>query len=304
MRPKLICVDDEPFIVQALDRLFKEHFEVITTISPKEAIELVKQNKDCAAVISDYRMPEMNGVDLLKEVRQIVPHAARAILSGQIDLNQISDAINHADIHKFIMKPWENEYLTVQILEAIQMHNTLREKAHYQQLAITDPVTQLTNHRFFQDQLRVELARAQATKTELSLVLFDVDHFKNFNDRFGHPEGDRLLYKVATQLNSYAQDHGYASRYGGEEFTLILPGIGLNAAIVIAEEIRRQFERTPITGPSSSPAYITMSAGLACYPTHADQAADLIESADRALYQAKRQGRNQVAIASTARKSN
>lgn len=304
MRPKLICVDDEPFIVQALDRLFKEHFEVITTISPIEAIELVKQNKDCAAVISDYRMPEMNGVDLLKEVRQIVPFAARAILSGQIDLTQISDAINHADIHKFIMKPWENEYLKVQILEAIQMHNTLREKAHYQQLAITDPVTQLTNHRFFQDQLRVELARAQASNTELSLVLFDVDHFKNFNDRFGHPEGDRLLYKVATQLNSYAQDHGFASRYGGEEFTLILPGIGLNAAIVIAEEIRRQFERTPITGPSSSPAYITMSAGLACYPTHADQAADLIESADRALYQAKRQGRNQVAIASTARKSN
>lgn len=304
MRPKLICVDDEPFIVQALDRLFKEHFEVITTISPIEAIELVKKNKDCAAVISDFRMPEMNGVDLLKQVRQIVPHAARAILSGQIDLHQISDAINHADIHKFIMKPWENEYLTVQILEAIQMHNTLREKAHYQQLAITDPVTQLTNHRFFQDQLRMELVRAQAATTELSLVLFDVDHFKNFNDRFGHPEGDRLLYKVATQLNSYAQGHGYASRYGGEEFTLILPGVGASAAMAIAEEIRRQFERTPITGPSSSPAYITMSAGVACYPTHADQAADLIESADRALYQAKRQGRNQVAIASTARKSN
>jgi diguanylate cyclase (GGDEF)-like protein len=302
-RPKLLCVDDEPFIIQALERLFKEHFEVLTTISPLEALEMIKKHPDCAAVVSDYRMPEMNGVELLKKVREIAPLCARTILSGQIDLHQLSDAINHADIHKFIMKPWENEYLTLQILETIQMHNTLREKAHYQQLAITDPVTQLTNHRFFQDQLRMELARAQSSGTNLTLVIFDVDHFKNFNDRFGHPEGDRLLYRVATQLNAYAQTKGFASRYGGEEFTLILPGMATASGLAVADDIRKAFERAPMSGPSSSPAYITLSAGLASYPEHAHDAPMLIESADRALYQAKRQGRNQVAVASSTRKS-
>ena len=94
------------------------------------------------------------------------------------------------------------------------------------------------------------------------------------------------------------------SRYGGEEFTLILTGIDVQAGLAIAEDVRLSFERSPIAGPLSSPAYITVSAGLASYPSHANQAPDLIESADRALYQAKRQGRNQVAIASTARKSN
>jgi diguanylate cyclase (GGDEF)-like protein len=183
------------------------------------------------------------------------------------------------------------------------MHNTLREKAHYQQLAITDPVTQLTNHRFFQDQLRMELARAQSSGTNLTLVIFDVDHFKNFNDRFGHPEGDRLLYRVATQLNAYAQTKGFASRYGGEEFTLILPGMATASGLAVADDIRKAFERAPMSGSSSSPAYITLSAGLASYPEHAHDAPMLIESADRALYQAKRQGRNQVAVASSTRKS-
>jgi diguanylate cyclase (GGDEF)-like protein len=304
MKPKLLCVDDEPFIVQALDRLFKDHFEVLTATSPAEGLELIRNHRDCAVVISDFRMPDMNGVEFLKQVRAIAPLSSRAILSGQIDLAQISQAINHADIHKFIMKPWENEYLTVQILETIQMHHMIREKAHFERLAITDPVTGLTNHRFFQDQLRAEIKKAETQKTNLSLVLFDVDHFKSFNDRFGHPEGDRLLASVAAQLSTIADGRGFVSRYGGEEFTLILPGMDAQEGYNVAEDIRKRFESQPIAGPSSSPAYITLSAGLASYPAHADKAPDLIESADRALYQAKRQGRNQVTIASTVRKAN
>lgn len=304
MKPKLLCVDDEPFIVQALDRLFKDHFEVLTATSAEEGLKLIREHRDCAVVISDFRMPEMNGVDFLKQVRAIAPLSSRAILSGQIDLQQISHAINHADIHKFIMKPWENEYLTVQILETIQMHHMIREKAHFERLAITDPVTQLTNHRFFQDQLRAELKKAQDSNAKLSVVLFDVDHFKSFNDRFGHPEGDRLLASVAAKLSTLADGRGFVSRYGGEEFTLILPGMDSQEAFAVAEDIRHRFESQPIAGPSSSPAYITLSAGLATYPSHADKASELIESADRALYQAKRQGRNQVTIASQVRKTN
>lgn len=299
-KPKLVCVDDESFILEALDRLFKDEFEVYTFSSPIEALEALRKHHDVAAVLSDYRMPEMNGVDFLKQVRVLAPLSSRAILSGHIDVHQISEALNHADIHKFILKPWENEYLRIQILETIQMHHTLREKAHYQKLAITDPVTQLTNHRFFQDQLRIELERSKC----VSLVLFDVDHFKNFNDRFGHPEGDRLLYYVASQLRAYTEGIGLVSRYGGEEFTLLLPDIDSYQALAIAEDIRRRFERKPISGPLSSPAYITLSAGVACCPEHANGPAELIDCADRALYQAKRQGRNQSALASTVRKSN
>ena len=122
--PKLLCVDDEPSITEAMERLFKSHFQVLMASLPSEALELLNRHKDCAVILSDFQMPEMNGVEFLRQARRIAPLSSRVILSGQIDLHQISAAINHADIHKFIMKPWENDYLTVQILEALQTHLT------------------------------------------------------------------------------------------------------------------------------------------------------------------------------------
>ena len=293
MLPKILCVDDEPSILQSLERLLKSHFQVLASASTEVALEELKEHPDCAIILSDYRMPRQNGVDFLRQVRSLYPQTARAILSGQIDLAQVSDAINNGDIHKFFLKPWENEYLVVQMMEAHSIHRTLREKAHYEHLAITDPVTQVTNHRFFQDQLRRELASCQ---DQLALVLVDVDHFKAFNDAFGHPEGDRLLFSVAKTLEKLVAGQGYVSRYGGEEFTLILPHFELQAGLTFAEKVRAHFERHAFTGPSSSPSYITISAGLAAFPAHGATASELIENADRALYQAKRQGRNQVSM--------
>ena len=129
------------------------------------------------------------------------------------------------------------------------------------------------------------------------MIIIDVDNFKSFNDRFGHPEGDRLLFRVASFLQEQVKNRGYVSRYGGEEFTVILPGFGLTEAAAFADDFRVKLERTSLALPSSSPAFVTISAGLAAYPEHGINAAELIEAADRALYQAKRQGRNQVALA-------
>lgn len=292
--PKLLCVDDEPSILSTLQRLLKTQFHVLTAKGAQDGLRLLHENPDCAVVLSDYRMPDMNGVEFLRQARQMVPNAARAILSGQIDMHQVSEAINSHDIHKFFLKPWENDYLVVQMMEAVQLHRTLGEKAHYEQLAITDPVTQLTNHRFFQDQLRREIQSAEINKSPLSLVIVDVDHFKAFNDRFGHPDGDRLLAAVARQLKVLVADRGFVSRYGGEEFTLILPRLEPKKAMAFTEKVRQHFENNSFTGLTSSPAFITISAGLAVYPENGTSASTLIESADRALYQAKRQGRNQV----------
>lgn len=297
MLPKLLCVDDEPSILSSLERLLKSHFQVLTTGSPHVALKLLKLNPDCAVVLSDFRMPEMNGVDLLKQVRLLNPLTSRAILSGQIDLQIVSEAINNSDIHKLFLKPWENEYLFVQMLEAVQLHNTLSEKAHYEHLSITDPVTQLSNHRFFQDHIRKELNKAKLCNEVAALIIIDVDFFKIFNDRFGHPEGDRLLYAVAQQLKKLVEKEGIVSRYGGEEFTIILPRYDYVKALALAEHVRSNFEKNPFTGLTSSPTYITISAGVAVFPENGSEAHQIIDCADRALYQAKRQGRNQVVIA-------
>lgn len=297
--PKILCVDDEPAILQALERVFREAFEVVTATSAREGLKKIHEHSDVAVVLSDFRMPDMNGVEFLREVRKLSPNVARAILSGQMDLAGISGALNSGDLHKFFLKPWENEQLVLQMLEAVQMHETLKEKSHFQQLSITDPVTQLTNHRFFQDSLRSEIDRSRASGKPVALLIFDVDHFKAFNDRFGHPEGDRLLFAVAYHLRQIVGARGIVSRYGGEEFTVILPSCDEKKAAEVAEQVRAHFEKTPFAGVSSVSAYVTLSAGLATFPGSGSQASEIIEAADRALYQAKRQGRNQVAVAST-----
>ena len=294
--PKILCVDDESSILQSLERLLKDRFQVFTAASGSAGLTCLRSHPDCAIVLSDFRMPDMNGVEFLRQVRVLYPQTARAILSGQIDLQQVSDALNATDIHKFFLKPWENEYIVLQMLEAVQLHRTLMEKAHFEHLSITDPITQLTNHRFFQDQLRLRIEQARSTGGNVGLVIFDVDHFKAFNDRFGHPEGDRLLFAVASQLKKQTGDLGFVSRYGGEEFTIILPNMAHDEALAFGEKVRFHFEDTPFTGLTSSLSYVTMSGGLACFPEHAKEASELIENADRALYQAKRQGRNQVVM--------
>jgi len=287
---KILLVDDEPQILQALERVFRDRFTVLVGGSVQDAISVLNAHRDCAIVLSDFRMPDRTGLELLSYVRGALPCAARALLSGQVDLQQISHALNDGSIHKFFLKPWENDYLLVQMFEALGIHEMLKAKAHFEQLAVTDPITLVSNHRFFQDRLRKEMDIGQT----LSLIIFDVDHFKTFNDRFGHPEGDRLLRAVAQHLERGVGNQGYVSRYGGEEFTVILPNHDLNQAYLVAENLRQHFEHTPFVGLTSSPAYVTMSAGVAMYPLHGTTPGALVESADRALYQAKRQGRNQI----------
>lgn len=297
--PKILCVDDEEAILQSLVRIFKSQFRVLTSTSPLEGLNILKDNPDCAVILTDFRMPEMTGIEFLRAAKTVAPFAARAILSGQIDMQQISEAINKADIHKFLMKPWENDRLLLYMLEAVQIHTTLTEKGHYQKLSVTDPVTQLTNHRYFQDKLKLEVANGLQFGTPVFLIMIDVDNFKNFNDRFGHPEGDRLLFSVAQKIESIVGSLGFVSRYGGEEFAVILPGVDSSNAIRVSELIRETFSKNPIAGLSGASAFITISLGLAGFPDHGRSPKELIELADRALYQAKRQGRNQLAVAST-----
>lgn len=297
-KPKILCVDDEPGVLDSLVRLLKDPFEVLIATNAEEGLKIIEQHKDVAILLSDYRMPGKNGIEFLRSARPLVPHASRAILSGQMDIQSVSHAINKAEIHRFLLKPWENEYLKLQMLEMLQLHSSLVEKSELQLLAITDPVTRLTNHRYFQDRLRQEIETSQHSGLPMSLIMIDVDHFKTFNDRYGHPEGDRLLSEIAQQIEALVGPSGVASRYGGEEFGVLLPGVDIFEATRRADQIRQAVEKAPFTGPLGYRAYVTVSMGVATCPIHSVDATALVQFADQALYQAKRQGRNQTVAAS------
>ena len=163
--------------------------------------------------------------------------------------------------------------------------------------AITDHLTGLFNRGHFDECLRKELNRCRRYGQSASLLMMDIDDFKSLNDRHGHPAGDAVLRDVGRLLVQRVRDIDVAARYGGEEFAVILPETRRTSAFVVAERIRsemhRHFRRK---GPAAGEAGLTLSGGISSFPDDADSAELLLERADQALYRAKREGKNRVAI--------
>lgn len=183
-----------------------------------------------------------------------------------------------------------NEHLMARLGEIHQLQEQLREQA------IRDPLTGLYNRRYLDETLTRELARAQREGGPLSLILIDIDRFKQINDTHGHPAGDEVLRTLAGLLREGARLEDIPCRYGGEEFLLVLPGMDLPAARQRAEDWRERFAGQPVIGEGFA-LDATLSAGIAVFPAHGQDSAALIEAADRALYAAKRLGRNRCETA-------
>jgi diguanylate cyclase (GGDEF)-like protein len=161
-------------------------------------------------------------------------------------------------------------------------------------LSITDGLTKVYNHRYFQEQLRREFARSQRKETPLSLIMLDIDHFKHFNDTFGHQQGDIVLKELARLLQSEIRTCDLLARYGGEEFAIIMPEAEDKVCLVAAERLRKAVESHSIPGRDKE-MKVTISMGVATVPREdIPGPPDLINAADRALYGAKESGRNRV----------
>lgn len=165
------------------------------------------------------------------------------------------------------------------------------------QLSITDGLTKLHNHRYFQDHLTREIKRVSRTKAPLALILLDIDDFKMLNDTHGHAAGDEVLVSLAAIMSDSARESDLIARYGGEEFVVLMPNTDLAGAVHLAEKIRMAVESTRlIIGDNMKPIEITISVGVAVY---SGNRREFFGEADRALYQAKAAGKNCVIIAGT-----
>ncbi|MBF0264639.1 MAG: diguanylate cyclase [Gammaproteobacteria bacterium] len=157
----------------------------------------------------------------------------------------------------------------------------------------TDPLTNLKNRRAFDTRLDEEIERAKANSSPVTLIIFDIDHFKNINDQYGHIVGDKVIRYVANILLKRVRKHEMACRFGGEEFTVLLPGSNGNNALAFAEGIRKQVETSTLSIHSTNEKIenLTISAGISIYSNHEDSES-FINRADKALYLSKSNGRN------------
>jgi two-component system cell cycle response regulator len=204
------------------------------------------------------------------------------------------------------------DYLTLQtpLAElAARLSTALRRHQRQRQLrssrdramlvAVTDPLTGLYNRGYFQEALAVEWRRAQRYKRPLTLVLLDLDHFKQVNDNLGHSAGDEALREVSKRLRQTARSTDIVARHGGEEFAMLLPETDLERGMIAAERFRAAVEGTTVHGARGGSRSLTISLGVGCYPDHATSIPELLELTDAALYTAKRTGRNRACTASS-----
>ncbi len=194
-------------------------------------------------------------------------------------------------LHEARAKLQQNEVeLKRQLQEIGELQARLREQAN------RDSLTGLYNRRYFDDTLERETLRCQREHEPLSVVILDIDHFKHVNDLHGHQAGDEVLKRLAATLGGNVRGSDVASRYGGEEFTLLLTGVDAAIAQQRALELCRIYSAEAVLF-QSQPIRATLSVGIASYPAHGRSPSELIRAADLALYQAKARGRNQVVVA-------
>lgn len=177
-------------------------------------------------------------------------------------------------------------------LANVRLRMTLRDQA------IREPLTGLFNRRYLEESLDREMLRAQRLGNMIGILMCDVDHFKSFNDTYGHEVGDYVLREVGSTLRSFIRDEDIAARYGGEEFCLVLPDCTLQAAVTKAEALRLGIQKMNLNYRGKDLPSVSISIGVSAFPTHGASRAKLIRAADRALYTAKQQGRNMVMKAS------
>jgi len=175
-------------------------------------------------------------------------------------------------------------------LETIRLHEKVR------QLSVTDELTRIYNRRYFEKYLEDEITRTKRYKRSCGLLYLDVDHFKQINDRFGHPAGDEVLKALAQFLKEDLRSIDVVARLGGDEFGIILPEIPPQGVLTVAQRLRQKVSGAleNVNGLAKKGQKITLSIGVATFPEQADSAEELVKQADNSLYRAKTSGRDQV----------
>jgi len=286
----VLIVDDEPDTLEIIRKLLQfEGFEVFIASSGEEGIQRVAEEHP-EVVLMDINLPGINGNEALRRLKKIRPFPSVVMLTAYATVDNAIQALKEG-ASDFVKKPFENDHLIHIVHQSLEKYRTLREKERLeeevQRLSITDDLTGLYNHRHFFKTLEAELVRLKRQKTSLSLLMFDLDNFKRYNDRYGHLEGDKVLRKVGEIVNRSIRsnvDSGY--RYGGDEFAVLLIGASLDQALVIAERIRSSMEQSGFQD-------ITVSIGLTEFQEHFTLEA-FVKSADDATYTAKHSGGNRV----------
>ncbi len=252
----------------------------------KEVLKLI-QETSFAVCLTELRMAPMNGIEILRKLKKLSPHTSVVVITAYSFIESAVEAMEQGAFG-YITKPFNIREINVVIRRAVEKYFLLGEsweKSKYRNLSITDGLTGVFNHRHFHELLLLEIARLRRYSAPVSLLMVDIDHFKKYNDTYGHVAGDGLLRGVAQTMLKSIRNLDVVCRYGGEEFVVILSQANKEQALLVCQRLMRLIRtRLPVT----------ISVGLTSAPEDTSSKDELIEMADEALYQAKHLGRDRI----------
>lgn len=292
----ILIVDDTPTNIQVLAVALRADYRVKVATSGKAALAIANHpNSRPDLILLDVMMPEMDGYEVCRRLKQ--EPATKSIpvifVTAKSDVTDEEHGLRLGAMD-YIVKPF---HLAI-VRARVQNHINLKIKSDMlESLALVDGLTGIPNRRRFDEALEHEWRRAQRNGTPLSLIMADIDHFKAYNDNYGHGAGDQCLKAAAKALaNALERPSDILARYGGEEFAAVLPDTNANGAHLLAERLRANVAALTLPhGFSSVEDHVTISVGYASLEPIPDQSPlELLQLADKRLYQAKEEGRNRV----------
>ena len=295
METHILIVDDDPAIRDSMFEFIQmSGYQSSMVSSAEEAIELLKANT-VEVVITDIMLPGMDGLELTDRIKKEYDVDV-IVMTGYSGDYSYEEAISKG-ASDFVFKPVRFEELLLRLKRVLKERQLTRERVQMleklKRLSITDGLTQLFNSRHFYSQLKGEIGRSNRYKHPLSLLLLDIDHFKKYNDTYGHLEGDKVLVRLGQVIKQVLRKMDSAYRYGGEEFTVILPETVGAEAETVAQRLRVTVENESFAPETAQVAPITISVGVTEYNPKED-IATFIQRADQAMYMSKQEGRNKV----------
>lgn len=294
---RILIVDDDLAVRNTMHEYIKTagyHSHAVSCA--EDALELLS-NDAFHVVITDIILPEMGGLELTKVIKKDCASDV-IVMTGYSDDYSYEEAIN-IGASDFVIKPVRLEELLLRLKRVLKERELTNERIRMmeklQKLAITDGLTRLYNSRSFYSQLELEIDRFNRYRHPLTLLLLDIDHFKDYNDKYGHLEGDKVLVRFSQIIKSCLRANDSAYRYGGEEFTVILPETGGEEARTVAQRIRTTLETERFYPENGDAVTVTISIGVTEYQFK-EKLSTFIQRADQAMYRSKRNGRNKVSM--------
>jgi diguanylate cyclase (GGDEF)-like protein len=252
-------------------------------------------------VLLDIMMPGLDGLDCCRLIKGITREEFLPVvlLTAKGDAeSRITGLRIGAD--DYVSKPFDDRELLARVTNLLRikrMHDNINEaRTRLEQLAVQDELTGLFNYRYLHTRLNEEFKRAERYRDPLACVMVDIDHFKRVNDQYGHDAGDAVLRETAARIRKAVREIDVVTRYGGEEFLLVLPSTNFSGALSVADRVWRAVGGEPFSVANTSER-VSISLGVAVFPSRDIKTKDqLIKAADKALYQAKGDGRDRICV--------